>query len=151
MKAKKVLIASSLAIVLYMIAVRGIRNVDVAVKSVVFRSMDFLASLVYLTVNLAVKNPLSIGVTVRGITGDLYINGQLAGKVNQNMNTYLTGGSESILPVDATISVNNVTQIVLDAITVRDFSSVVIAFNGSVLVGDLNIAIPVQFEKALEA
>ena len=51
---------------------RGAKALQVRVQSYSFRSVSLSTNTADLNLNLAIKNPLLVGVTIKGVQGDVY-------------------------------------------------------------------------------
>ena len=122
------------------------RSLVVGVKSFQFKSLNLTNKTVSLTINIEVKNPLIVGVTITGVQGDVYLQGRRVGYVNTKYNYYLGGGRTHILPVIVNLSLGAVSDAVIQNINSGDISNLSIAFNGKVLAGKLKLTMPVQVE-----
>ena len=125
---------------------RGAKSLVVRVSSWAFREIDFANNTISLYLNLAIKNPLLIGVTVKGIQGDVYIQGIKAGYINMSYDYFLGGGKTHVLPVIVNLDISGVSDAVVANIRTGDFKNITAAFDGKVIAGKYEIAIPLQFE-----
>ena len=125
---------------------RGAKGLVVRIGSYGFRSINIDDLSVNLNLNLIVKNPLVVGLTIKGVLGDVYVQGQKVGTVNTAYDYYLAGGHTHMLPVVVNLQLASVGQAALLNIQSGDIRSLTIAFNGKLFVGSRTIGIPLQFE-----
>ena len=123
---------------------RGAKGLIVRIKNYSFRSIDIESQTVSLNLNLMIKNPLFVGVTIKGIVGDVYAQGVKVGNINTTYNYYIAGGRTHILPVVVNLNMSDVGQAAMLNIQSGDIRTLVIAFDGKLLVG--NIGIPLQLD-----
>ena len=123
---------------------RGAKGLIVRIKDYSFRSIDVVSQTVSLNLNLLIKNPLFVGVTIKGIVGDVYAQGIKVGKVNTTYDYYIAGGRTHILPVVVNLNMTDVGQAAMLNIQSGDISTLTVAFDGKLMVG--NIGIPLQFD-----
>ena len=131
---------------LYYGVLRGAKSLIVKVKSYSFAGLDIANGTVQLYLNLLIKNPLVVGVQIKGAIGDVYVQGHKVGYVNMSYDYYLAGGHTHILPVVVNLSMGDVAQGALLNIQSGDIRNLTIAFDGKVYAGKNMIGIPVQFE-----
>ena len=125
---------------------RGAKGLIVKVYNYTFRGIDTTTGTVQLSLNFLVKNPLLVGLTLKGISGDIYIQGQNVGFVNTTVDYYLSGGHTHIVPVVANLTMAGAAAAALANIQSGDVRTLTISFNGRVLVGTWNVPIPVQID-----
>lgn len=131
---------------LYYGVLRGAKSLIVKVKSYSFAGLDIANGTVQLYLNLLIKNPLVVGVQIKGAIGDVYVQGHKVGYVNMSYDYYLAGGHTHILPVVVNLNMGDVAQGALLNIQSGDIRNLTIAFDGKVYAGKNMIGIPVQFE-----
>ena len=125
---------------------RGAKGLVVRLKSYSFRSVNLNDSTVSLNLNLLIKNPLLVGLTIKGVLGDVFVQGHKVGTVNTAYDYYLAGGKTHILPVVVNLNMASVGQAALLNIQSGDIRTLTIAFNGKIFVGSYSVGIPLQFE-----
>lgn len=125
---------------------RGARGLVVKIHSYSFRSISLTDNTVSLNLNLLIKNPLFVGVTIKGVSGDVYMQGQKVGTVNTIYDYYLAGGRTHVLPVIVNLNTVDVGQAALLNIQSGDIRSLTIAFDGKLLVSNYSVGVPLQFE-----
>ena len=125
---------------------RGAKGLVVRIKSYSFRSIDLTNNTVSLNLNLLIKNPLLVGLTIRGVMGDVFVQGYKVGTINTAYDYYLAGGHTHVLPVVVNLQMASVGQAALLNIQSGDIRTLTIAFNGKLFVGSRTIGIPLQFE-----
>ena len=125
---------------------RGAKGLIIRVSSYSFRSIDLVNGTVSLNLNLLIKNPLLFGLTIKNITGDIYIQGNKAGYVNTTYNYFIAGGKTHILPVIVNLQMGGLLQSALLNIQSGDIRTLTVAFDGRLYVSKSNVGIPLQFE-----
>ena len=125
---------------------RGAKGLVVRIKSYSFRSIDLTNNTVSLNLNLLIKNPLLVGLTIKGVMGDVFVQGYKVGTINTAYDYYLAGGHTHVLPVVVNLQMASVGQAALLNIQSGDIRTLTIAFNGKLFVGSRTIGIPLQFE-----
>ena len=131
---------------LYYGVLRGAKSLIIKVKSYSFAGVDITSGTVAFYLNLLIKNPLVVGVKIKGVTGDVYVQGHKVGYVNMAYDYYLSGGHTHVLPVVVNLQMAEVAQGALLNIQSGDIRNLTIAFDGKVYAGKYSVAIPVQFE-----
>ena len=125
---------------------RGAKGLVVRIKSYSFRSVNLTDNTVSLNLNLMIKNPLLVGLTIKGVLGDVFVQGYKVGTINTAYDYYLAGGHTHVLPVVVNLNMAQVGQAALLNIQSGDIRTLTIAFNGKLYVGSKTIGIPLQFE-----
>ena len=125
---------------------RGAKGLIVRVQNYSFRSIDITNGTVSLNLNLLIKNPLLIGMTIKGITGDVYAQGNKVGYVNMSYDYYLAGGHTHVIPVVVNLVMGDVAQAALLNIQSGDVRTLTVAFNGKIYVAKYSVPVPFQFE-----
>ena len=123
---------------------RGASALMVGIKSWAFRGIDISNMNVDLTLNFMIKNPLFIGLTLKGIYGDVYVQGHKVGQVSTSYNYYLSGGRTHIIPVLVTLNMASVGQAAMENIQSGNVQTFTIAFDGRLLIGKAGVPVPVQ-------
>lgn len=125
---------------------RGARGLVLKVHSYSFRSLDLNTNTVALNLNLSIKNPLLVGLTIKGVMGDVYVQGLKVGYINTTYDYYLSGGRTHVLPVVVNLDLSDTGAAVIQNIQSGDISTLTIAFDGKIYIGAHKIGIPLQFE-----
>ena len=125
---------------------RGAKGLIVRVHSYSFRNVNLVDGTVSLNLNLLIKNPLLVGLTIKNVTGDVYAQGIKVGYVNTSYDYYIAGGKTHILPVIVNLQVGNVLQSALQNIQSGDVKTLTVAFNGKLYVSNYSVGVPLQFE-----
>ena len=123
---------------------RGASAMIVAVRSWRFNSIDIANRTVFIDLNMLVKNPLFIGMTLNSIVGDVYIQGKNVGGINTTLNYFLSGGHTHIVPVSVGLDLHDISDAAILNIQSGDIRTLTVAFDGKLYVGKSNIGIPVQ-------
>lgn len=125
---------------------RGAKGLVIGIKNFTFHSVDLANKIVSLTINLSIKNPLFVGLTIKGVKGDVYAQGVKVGYVNTTYDYYLSGAHTHILPIVVNLQMDGVTDAAWLNIQSGDINSLTLAFDGKVYVGNWNIGIPLQLD-----
>ena len=125
---------------------RGAKALAVNVHSYTFRSLDIANDTVSFDLNISIKNPLLVGITVSGIEGDIYVQGVKAGYVNMQFNYYISGGRTHILPIVVNLKLSSLSQAAIQNIQSGDLQTLTVSFNGKLYVGSYGVAIPIQLD-----
>ena len=124
---------------------RGAKGLVIKLDSYTFRSINTDGT-VSLNLNLRVKNPLLVGITIKGISGDVYAQGHQVGTINTTYDYYLAGGKTHILPVVVNLALGDVLTAAQLNIASGDIRNLTVSFDGKVYVGQRTIGLPLQFE-----
>ena len=124
---------------------RGAKGLVVKVQDYSFRSISADGT-VSLNLNLSIKNPLLVGLTIKGVTGEVYAQGQKIGTVNMSYDYYLAGGYTHVLPVVVDLQMGWLAQAAMQNIQSGDIRTLTVAFNGKIYVAKYSIPVPFQFE-----
>ena len=125
---------------------QGAKGLVVKVYSYAFQAVDLLNGKISLKLSLLIKNPLLVGLTIKGVQGEIYAQGMQIGSVNTTYNYYLAGGHSHILPVIVDLDMLQIGSAAWANIQSGDIRTLTIAFKGYVYVGKANVPVPVQFE-----
>lgn len=125
---------------------RGARGLVVKVRDYVFSGLSLTNNTMQLTLNLLIKNPLLVGITIKSVVGDVYAQGFRIGGVNTTYDYYIAGGKTHILPVVVDLNMGDVLNAGMININSGDIRTLTIAFNGYIMAGKYNIKVPLQFE-----
>lgn len=135
------------AVMLYYAVLRGAKGLVVRVNSYSFRSIDLVNSTVSLNLNISIKNPLLVGLTIKGIEGDVYAQGHKVGNVDTRYDYYIAGGRTHILPVVVNLNMSDVGTAAMLNIQSGDVRTLTIAFNGKLNVGSkYEVSVPLQLD-----
>ena len=123
---------------------RGAKGLIVKVRDFSFRSVNLTDGTVSLNLNFLIKNPLLVGLTLKGIAGDVYAQGQKVGTINTTIEYYLSGWHTHIVPVVVNLNMASLGQSALLNIQSGDVRTLTIAFNGKLYVGSYGVGVPVE-------
>ena len=123
---------------------RGANALVVGIKSWAFRGLDLTTGTVDITLNFLIKNPLIIGLTLKDIYGDVYVQGQKVGNIAMTYNYYLSGGHTHQIPVIVRLNLANLGQAALLNIQSGDVRTLTIAFDGKLIVGSAGVPVPIN-------
>ena len=123
---------------------RGAKALVIGVRDWKFGGINLEANTVQLYLNFLIKNPLFVGITLRSIQGDIYIQGQKAGYINTTVDYYLSGFHTHVVPVVVNLDMGGVLKSVLANIMSEDVRSLTISFDGKIYAGKYSVGIPVN-------
>lgn len=145
MEAKQIVKIGLGGLLLYYGILRGARALVVGIKSYSFRNIDLANGTVGLNLNFYIKNPLFVGLTLKGIKGYVYAQGQKVGYINTEINYYLSGGGRThVVPVVVNLVLGGLADAVLANIQSGDIRTLTVAFDGRLYVGNWNVGVPLQ-------
>lgn len=130
---------------LYFGVLRGAKGLKFGLQSYSFEKVDLTNMTINLRLNIQIKNPLLVGLTIKGVIGDVYAQGVKIGAVNTKYNYYIAGGKTHVLPVVVNLSMANIGEAAVQNILSGDIKTLNVAFNGKVLVGKYEVGVPVKF------
>ena len=131
---------------LYYGILQGAKGLVIRVYSFAFKGVNLADNTVSLSLNLLVKNPLLVGLTLKAISGDVYVQGNRVGYVNTTYDYYLGGGMSHVIPVVVNLNMSDVGQAALLNIQTGAIQNLTISFDGKVYVGSMNVPIPLQLD-----
>ena len=144
METKQVLKIGFGAAFLWYGILRGAKALMVGVRDFSFRGLNMTDGTVSLNLNFLIKNPLLVGLKLKGIRGEVYAQGQQVGYINTTIDYYLSGGHTHVVPVVVNLQVAELGQAVMLNIQSGDIRTLTIAFAGKIYVGSQNIGVPVD-------
>lgn len=125
---------------------RGAKGLVIRINNYQFRSVNLSDGTIALTLNISIKNPLIVGLTIKGIKGTVYAQGTPVGTVNTAYNYYLAGGKTHILPVIVDLNMGGMLNAASLNIQSGDVKTITVAFDGKIYVGNWNVGVPLQLE-----
>ena len=128
---------------------RGAKGLEIKLKSYRFNSVNLSDYTMQLVLNLSIKNPLLIGVKIKGVIGDVYAQGVKIGTVNSNYDYDLSGGATHVLPVTVNLKMAGVAQAAAANIDSGNIKTLTVAFDGKLYAGEQlhkYVGIPLKFE-----
>ena len=126
---------------LWLGVLRGARGLVVRMKDYSFAGFNEDGT-IRLILNILVKNPLLVGLKIKGIKGDVFAQGYNVGTIDTAYDYYLAGGKTHVLPVYVDLNISDAWAAVWNG----GLSNLLIAFDGKVYVGNWSVGIPLQFE-----
>ena len=132
---------------LYYGVLRGAKGLKVQMYSYEFKGVDVLNNTIQLDLNILVKNPLLVGLLLKSVQGDVYVQGIKAGYVNTQLNYTISGGRTHILPIVVNLRISDLGQAIIANIQSGNVQSLSVKFDGRLYVGDYGVSIPLQIEK----
>lgn len=144
MSKKRTIGIIAIALAAYYLVLRGAKALIVNIRSWGFSHIDFTTGLIYINLNFDIQNPLAVGLTLTGVHGDVFVNGILAGRIDNEYKFYLASNRTSVLPVQVALDMSLLTDALLHGL--QNGENISIAFNGNMYVGKLRTAVPLQIE-----
>lgn len=132
---------------LYYGVLRGAKGLQVKMYNYEFGGIDLTNGIVKLKLNILVKNPLLVGLVLKSVTGDVYVQGVKAGYVNTVLDYKISGGKTHIIPVVVNLKMSELGQAVVLNIQSGNVNSLSVKFDGRLYVGDYGVNIPLVIEK----
>ena len=126
---------------LWLGVLRGAKGLVVRMKDYSFAGFNEDGT-VRLILNLFVKNPLLVGLKIKGVRGDVYAQGYKVGYVDTAYDYYLAGGKTHVLPVYVNLDIAEAWAAVWNG----GLSVMTVAFDGKIYVGNWSVGVPLQFE-----
>lgn len=108
-----------------------------------YESVDLTNGTIAIKLSFLIKNPFLVGLTLRGIIGDVYVQGEKAGYINTRLDYYLGGGKTHIVPIIVNLSIGGMGAALVANIQSGDVRTLTIDFDGKLL-GKWDIAIPLK-------
>lgn len=130
---------------LYYYVLRGASALFVGIRSYGVQSINTAAGTMTLQVNFVINNPLWVGLRLRSIDGEVYIQGVKCGTIDMFYDYYLSGRHAHVIPVQVVVDVKSIGQAALLNINSGDVRTLTVDFNGGVTVGKSDLMrIPIQ-------
>lgn len=125
---------------------RGAEAVQVKVHSYSFRNISLADGTASLNLNLQIKNPLLVGVTINGVQGNVFMQGEQVGTINTTYDYYIAGGKTHILPVVVNLTLSQLGKAVLMNIESGDVRTLTVGFDGKLLFGKVSIPLKLNLD-----
>lgn len=125
---------------------RGAKGLVIKVYSYAFEAISLVDGTIRMRLDLLIKNPLLVGLTIKSIQGDVYAQGVKVGAINTTYNYYLAGGHNHILPIMVDLDMLQIGSAAWANIQSGDIRTLTVAFDGKIYVGKANVPVPVKFE-----
>lgn len=130
---------------LYYTVLRGASALMVGIRSYGLKGVDVAAGTITLQVNFVIKNPLFVGIRLRSIDGEIFIQGVKCGVVDMRYDYYVSGRHTHTIPVLITVDTRNLGQAIINNIATGDIRTLVVDFDGGVTVGKSDLLrIPIK-------
>ena len=126
---------------------RGAKALVVMLKGWQLVNVNIADMTATMVLRFVIKNPLVVGVKLKGIIGDVYVQGQKVGEIEHYYNYYLSGMKAHVVPVETTIYGDVLGATMLQNLQASIANDIEIAFVGKILVGDYGLSIPVRIER----
>lgn len=129
---------------LWYFVLRGASAVITKLKSYSIRYIDLTNKQLDINLSFYIKNPLFVGIELKKISGDIYIQGNKCGMIDTQLDYYLSGLHTHIIPIVANLDIEDLGQSVITNIQSGNVRTLTIAFNGAIHVGEYGIPIPLE-------
>ena len=123
---------------------RGASAMVVGIRSWVLKRIDAIAGEMTVVLNFMIKNPLFVGLTLKGVEGSIYIQGKKVGTIDHPMDYYLSGGHTHVIPVSVDLDLHDLGQAAILNIQSGDVRTLTVAFTGKLFVGAHSVGVPVE-------
>lgn len=123
---------------------RGAKSLVFGVQNYSISAIDLSEGTAALNLNLSIRNPLMVGVTIRGITGDVYVEDRLVGRINMRYDYFISGGKTHVIPIIVNLDLSQIGPAIMANITSGDINTLDIKFDGKVAVTNCSVPIPVK-------
>lgn len=125
---------------------RGAKGLVIKLYSYAISGMDLATNTLKLTLKILIKNPLYIGLTIKGVRGNVYAQGQKIGTVDTTYNYFLAGKKSHILPIVIDLDMVDSLQAAILNVQSGDVKTLTIAFDGELEIGKYGVCVPLKFE-----
>lgn len=130
---------------LYYTVLRGASALTIGIRGYQLSGVDLVNKTVQVRLNFYIKNPLFVGIKLRGIVGDVYMQGMKVGSINSSYDYFLSGGGKvHSVPVTVTCSMASLGEAMIANIQSGNVQTLTVAFDGSIRIGKNGVAIPIQ-------
>ena len=126
---------------------RGAKALVVMLKGWQLVNVNIADMTATMVLRFVIKNPLVIGIKLKGIIGDVYVHGQKVGSIEHYYDYYLSGMKSHVVPVETKIYGDVLGATMLQNLQASIANDIEIAFVGKILVGDYGLSIPVRIER----
>jgi len=133
---------------LYFGVLRGASALYLGIKSYRFNHISLQDNTAEFIITFLIRNPLFVGIKLKSITGDVYIQGIKCGTINVSYDRYLAGRKTWSVAVPVTIDLGQFSSAIIQNINSGDVSTLTISFDGAVYVGDTGL-VRVPFSKTV--
>lgn len=139
-------IAAGVTILWYAV-LRGAKALVVMLKGWQLINVNISDLTATMVMRFVIKNPLVIGIKLKGIIGDVYVHGKKVGSIEHYYDYYLSGVKSHVVPVETKIYGDVLGAAMLQNLQASIANDIEIAFVGKILVGDYGLSIPVRIER----
>lgn len=146
-KSKNIVLVGGAAL-LYFGVLRGAKSLYLGIKDYHFKNLDLMNQTVDFVIRFLIKNTLFVGVRIKSLTGNIYIQGEKVGTINANYDKYLAGNTNWDVDVPISIDMKNLAQAVVNNILSGDIRTLTIMFDGAIVIGGTGL-VRVPFKKTL--
>lgn len=136
------------AALLYYSVLRGVNALAVWLAKYEFVSVSLTQKTIRFRLYFAIKNPLLVGLKLRLIEGDVYVQGVKIGSTNMAYDYYLAGQKTHVIPVELECSMQGLTEAAITNLQTGDPRTLTISFVGHIGVGD-SYVVRLPIEKTL--
>ena len=126
---------------------RGAKALVVMLKGWQLVNVNIADMTATMILRFVIKNPLVVGIKLKGIVGDVYVHGQKVGSIEHYYDYYLSGMKSHVIPVETKIYGDVLGVTMLQNLQASIANDIEIAFTGKILVGDYGLSIPVRIER----
>lgn len=144
----KYILIGGLAVLWYTV-LRGVQALRIGLSSYALKAFDLINHTVTLSLDFTIKNPLLIGVTLKGIqgtiTGTSLNKTEEIGKIDNVYDYYIGGLKTHIVRANVVVSTEGVLSALSNNINSGSIDNLVIQFDGYLIFGDIKqIKLPIK-------
>ena len=136
------------AALLYYRVLRGASALYVGIKNYRFGSISLANNTAEFIITFLLNNPLYVGLRLKAISGDIYIQGIKCGTINANYDRYLAGRHAWNVAVPITIDLGQLASAVVENISTGNINTLTISFDGAIVIGGTGL-VRIPFSKTL--
>lgn len=133
---------------LYFGILRGATALYFGIKDYFFRSISLTNQMAEFVVTFTIHNPLFVGLTLKSVAGDIYIQGIKCGTINQSYDYFLPGRKTWNISIPVQIDLKQLTSAVIQNISTGDINTLTIAFDGYAFIGGSGL-VRIPFQKTI--
>lgn len=134
---------------LYYTVLRGASALFVGVRGYMLKGIDVATGMITLQINFVINNPLWVGIRLRSIDGEIFIQGVKCGVIDMRYDYYMSGRRSHNIPVLVTVDTSNLGQAVLANISTGNINTLTVDFDGGVTVGKSDL-VRIPLKKTLD-
>ena len=123
---------------------RGIRGISVGLYSWKIGAIDLVDRTARVDLQLEIKNPLIVGVRIKGIKGDVYVQDVLTGVIDMVYDYNISGAHSHVLPISVNLDLSSVSAAAMANIESGNVENLTIRFDGEIAISRYDVGVPVD-------